>query len=76
MIPATLASSCAFVLPVSTPPNAIVYGSGRVPIVAMIKAGLVMEVVGLLLITILVFTLGAVVFDIGGPFPEWAVPHP
>ena len=43
MIPAALAASCAFVLPVSTPPNAIVYGSNRVPITKMIKAGLIME---------------------------------
>jgi sodium-dependent dicarboxylate transporter 2/3/5 len=72
MIPAALAASCAFVLPVSTPPNAIVYGSNRVPITKMIKAGLVMEVVGLVLITTLVFTLGSVVFDMSGPFPAWA----
>lgn len=76
MIPAALAASCAFVLPVSTPPNAIVYGSGRVPITKMIKAGLIMEVVALVMITILVFTLGSVVFDLGGPFPEWAVASP
>jgi sodium-dependent dicarboxylate transporter 2/3/5 len=76
MIPATLAASCAFVLPVSTPPNAIVYGSGRVPITKMIQAGLIMEVVALVMITILVFTLGSVVFDLGGPFPEWAVASP
>ncbi len=73
MIPAALAASCAFVLPVSTPPNAIVYGSGRVPITKMIKAGLIMEVVALVMITTLVFTLGALVFDVGGPFPEWAL---
>jgi sodium-dependent dicarboxylate transporter 2/3/5 len=76
MIPAALAASCAFVLPVSTPPNAIVYGSGRVPIVKMIKAGIIMEVVALVMITTLVFTLGSAVFDLGGPFPEWAAPTP
>jgi len=72
MIPAALAASCAFVLPVSTPPNAIVYGSNRVPIAKMIKAGLLMEVVGLVLITALVFTVGSAVFDVTGPFPAWA----
>jgi sodium-dependent dicarboxylate transporter 2/3/5 len=76
MVPATLAASCAFVLPVSTPPNAIVYGSGRVPITKMIKAGLIMELVGLILITILVFSLGSLVFGMGGAFPEWAVASP
>jgi sodium-dependent dicarboxylate transporter 2/3/5 len=72
MIPAALAASCAFVLPVSTPPNAIVYGSNRVPITKMIKAGLIMEVVGLVLITTLIFTLGSALFDVSGPFPAWA----
>jgi sodium-dependent dicarboxylate transporter 2/3/5 len=72
MIPAALAASCAFVLPVSTPPNAIVYGSNRVPITKMIKAGLIMEVVGLVLITILVFTLGSALFGLTGPSPAWA----
>lgn len=76
MIPAALAASCAFVLPVSTPPNAIVYGSGRVPIVKMIKAGILMEIVALVLITTLVFTLGSLVFGMRGPFPEWAVATP
>jgi sodium-dependent dicarboxylate transporter 2/3/5 len=76
MIPAALAASCAFALPVATPPNAIVYGSNRVPITKMIKAGIVMNVVALVMITTLVFTLGSVVFDMGGPFPEWAVARP
>lgn len=43
-IAATLAASMAFTLPVSTPPNAIVYGSGRVSLLAMIRAGLVFDV--------------------------------
>ncbi len=47
---AILGCSWGFMLPVSTPPNAIVYGSGLVPIVKMIKAGFVFDVVGLLLI--------------------------
>jgi sodium-dependent dicarboxylate transporter 2/3/5 len=41
-----MAASLAFVLPVSTPPNAIVYGTGRVPILRMIQAGLILDVVG------------------------------
>ena len=76
MIPATLAASCAFMLPVSTPPNAIVYGSERVPIIQMIKAGLVMDVVGLILIVATMFTMGALIFGVMGEVPEWAIAPP
>lgn len=51
--PAALAASCAFMLPVATPPNAIVYASDRVPIVAMIRAGLILNVMMVLLITVM-----------------------
>jgi sodium-dependent dicarboxylate transporter 2/3/5 len=40
---ATLGCSLAFCLPVATPPNAIVYGSGRVPLTAMIRTGVVLD---------------------------------
>jgi sodium-dependent dicarboxylate transporter 2/3/5 len=51
--PAALAASCAFMLPVATPPNAIVYASERVPIVAMLRAGLVLNLMMVLLITVM-----------------------
>jgi sodium-dependent dicarboxylate transporter 2/3/5 len=51
--PAALAASCAFMLPVATPPNAIVYASERVPIIAMIRAGLVLNVMMVVLITVM-----------------------
>lgn len=73
MIPAAIAASCAFMLPVSTPPNAIVYGSGRVPIVKMVKAGLVLDVLSVFLVTALVYTLGHVSFDVLGGLPDWAL---
>ena len=47
---ACLGSSYGFMLPVSTPPNAIVYGSGMIPITSMIKTGVVFDLVGLLII--------------------------
>ncbi len=47
-----LSSSLGFMMPVSTPPNAIVYASGLVPITKMFKSGLVVDIVGVLLITI------------------------
>jgi sodium-dependent dicarboxylate transporter 2/3/5 len=45
-IGATLGASWGFMLPVSTPPNAIVYGSGMIPIVKMIRAGIFFDIIG------------------------------
>jgi sodium-dependent dicarboxylate transporter 2/3/5 len=49
-VPAALAATCAFALPVATPPNAIVFGSGYVTIAQMVRAGLVLNVIGTVLI--------------------------
>jgi sodium-dependent dicarboxylate transporter 2/3/5 len=58
-----MAASCAFMMPVATPPNAIVYGSGHVRIGQMVKGGFVLNLVGIVLVT--AFTLlAAMVFDI------------
>jgi len=73
MIPATLSASCAFMMPVATPPNAIVFGSGRIKIIEMAKVGICINIVGVLIIGILFYTLGTAVFSIDiGVFPEWA----
>ncbi len=47
-----LSASLGFMLPVSTPPNAIVYASGYIPITKMIKAGFVIDLVGIAAVTI------------------------
>jgi sodium-dependent dicarboxylate transporter 2/3/5 len=47
---ACMAASLAFVLPVSTPPNAIVYGTGKIPILRMVQAGLLLDAIGGVLI--------------------------
>lgn len=47
-----LSSSLGFMLPVSTPPNAIVYGSGYIPITKMIKSGAIIDIIGIVLVTI------------------------
>jgi sodium-dependent dicarboxylate transporter 2/3/5 len=51
---ATMAASLGFMLPVSTPCNAIVYGSGYIPLGKMIKHGVVLDLVGIVVIIILV----------------------
>ena len=56
-IPVTLAASGAFMLPMSTPPNAIVFASGHIRIAQMVRAGFVMNVISVLLITLFVKTL-------------------
>ena len=47
-----LSSSLGFMMPVSTPPNAIVYSSGYVPLTKMIKSGVIIDIVGIFVITI------------------------
>ena len=74
LIPTTLAASCAFMLPVSTPPNAIVYGSGRVPIVKMVVAGFWLDLLSVLLLTAFVYTAGHFTFGVLGDLPAWALP--
>jgi sodium-dependent dicarboxylate transporter 2/3/5 len=51
-IPLVMASSLAFMLPVATPPNAIVYGSGKITIANMIKAGFILNLIGILIVTL------------------------
>lgn len=58
LVPAALAATCAFMLPVGTPPNAIVFGSGTVTIAQMARGGVVLNVVGVLLITGFAWLLG------------------
>jgi sodium-dependent dicarboxylate transporter 2/3/5 len=55
---ATLGASMAFMMPVSTPPNAIVYSSGHVPITAMIRHGVVLDAFGYVVVVALVMSLG------------------
>jgi sodium-dependent dicarboxylate transporter 2/3/5 len=61
-VPATMAVSCAFMLPVATPPNAIMFGSGRLRIGQMARAGLLLNLLTALLVTL---------FALGWTLPQW-----
>jgi len=61
MVPATVSASCAFMLPVATPPNVIVIGSGKVSARDLFRAGLVVNLVGAVVTTVMVLTLGRLV---------------
>ena len=55
---ATMGASLGFMLPVSTPCNAIVYGSGRIPLTTMIRYGVLLDLAGIVAIVTVVSTLG------------------
>ena len=61
-IPVVLAASCAFMLPVATPPNAIVFGSGKLTIPDMIRAGFALNIIGIFLVTLFAFYLAPMIF--------------
>ncbi|GJM23342.1 MAG: transporter [Planctomycetota bacterium] len=75
MVPATLSASCAFMMPVATPPAAIVYGSGLVPIGRMVRAGIWFNLLGVALLLLALSLLGDAVLGIEKHgLPDWAVP--
>ncbi len=62
LIPSAIMASFAFMLPVATPPNAIVFGSGWITIPQMFRAGVILDAIALLLVPMLVYLLGSLVF--------------
>jgi sodium-dependent dicarboxylate transporter 2/3/5 len=75
MIPATLSASCAFMMPVATPPNTIIFGSGRITIAEMARVGIAINLIGVAVISLLFFFLGTAVLEIDpASVPTWAVP--
>jgi len=63
VIPVALAATCAFMLPVATPPNAIAYGSGYIKIGQMVKAGIWLNIIGIILITLFSMYLAPTLFN-------------
>ena len=64
MIPATISASCAFMLPVATPPNAIIFGSGYLRIPDMARVGFFLNLIGAIIVTCLVYFLAIPIFKI------------
>ena len=74
MLPATLSASCAFMLPIATPPNAIVFSSGEVEMKDMVRAGLVLNLVGVIVITTLFFLVSSKLLGLDlSTMPVWAL---
>jgi sodium-dependent dicarboxylate transporter 2/3/5 len=76
MLPATISASMAFMLPVATPPNAIIFGTNKLSIADMARTGLIINLVGAVIITIFTYFLVGTVFNHGDlSLPAWAI-HP
>lgn len=74
MLPATLAASMAFMLPVATPPNAIVFGTNRLTIKTMAKNGFLLNLIGVILVSLMVYYLGGMLSDVPlSELPVWAI---
>jgi len=70
MVSATLAASCAFMLPVATPPNAVVFGSGYLKMQDMIRTGIWLNLISIIILTIIVYFLLPLLWGIEiGAFP-------
>jgi len=71
MMAATLSSSFAFMLPVATPPNTIIFASNRLVVTDMVKAGFLLNLTASVLLVITLYTIGTFLFDLS-VFPVWA----
>ncbi|XP_054429178.1 solute carrier family 13 member 2 isoform X2 [Pteronotus mesoamericanus] len=71
MLPCTLAASLAFMLPVATPPNAIVFSFGGLKVSDMARAGFLLNILGVLVIMLAINSWSYPIFDLG-TFPAWA----
>lgn len=73
VVPAALAASCGFMLPVATPPNAIVYATGHVSVPKMVRAGLMLDLMGIAVILVVAYTFLLWAFGVQpGGLPGWA----
>lgn len=73
MVPAAMASSLGFMLPVGTPPNAIAYGTGYISTKEMVRAGFALNIIGCILITLFMTFVIPAALGISPELPAWAV---
>jgi di/tricarboxylate transporter len=73
MVPVTLTTSLSFILPVSTPPNALAFASGRLSVRDMAPLGMALCLACMLILLAFTLTLGELVFETGSR-PSWAKP--
>ncbi len=74
MLPATFAASLAFMLPVATPPNAIVFGTNRINVMQMAKTGFILNILAVIILSLFVYYYGRFIFDIDiNQIPDWAL---
>ncbi len=73
VFPTVLAASCAFMMPVATPPNAVVFASGHIRIAQLIRGGVLANFIGLCVTMVITYTVVRLVFGIElGVVPDWA----
>lgn len=71
MIAATISASMAFMMPVGTPPNTIVFASQRLKISDMAKTGFILNLISTIIVSVLVYTVGSFIFNLD-VYPDWA----
>ncbi len=72
VIPTTIAASCAFMLPIATPPNAVIFGSGKIDINDMVKAGIRLNLISIITVTTLSLIILSLFHDMDiSELPDW-----
>ena len=64
LLGATVAASCAFMLPVATPPNAVVFGSGYLKMEDMVRKGFWMNIISIILLTLIIYFVLPLIWDL------------